>query len=137
MNHDEMKAFFQNDRFAAMIGAQIDSLSADEVICSLKLEDCHMNAGGSTQGGVIFTLADYAFGLAGNYDSMAKDEKAASVSQSFHITYLAPPAGERLIAKTRCLRKGAKLSVYQVSVTDDLGTQVAEVTGNSYKAFSK
>ena len=137
MNHDEMKAFFQNDRFAVMIGAQIDSIAADEVVCSLTLEEHHMNAGGNTQGGVTFTLADYAFGLAANYDAMAKDQKAASVSQSFHITYLAPPAGKRLIAKTRCLRKGGKLSVYQVTVTDDLGTQVAEVTGNAYRVFSK
>ena len=132
MNHNEIKDFFKNDKFAAMIGAKIDSITTDEVVCSLEIEEHHLNAGGRPQGGAIFTLADFAFAVACNYDDLTQDNKAITVGQSSNIIFFKPAVGKKLIARGRCIQKGRKLSVYRMTVTDDAGTNVAEMTGNAY-----
>lgn len=132
MNKDAIKNFFKNDRFAGLAGAKIDSISAEEVVCSLEIEEHHLNAGDKVQGGAIFTLADFAFAVACNYDDLALDKKNISVSHSSHITFFRPASGKKLIAKSRCIQKGRKLSVYRMTVTDDEGTNIAEMTGNAY-----
>ena len=132
LNKDEIKEFFKKDRFADMIGVRIDSVSADEVVCSLEIEEVHLNAGDRVQGGVIFTLADFVFAIACNYNDLTEDKKNITVSHSSNIIFFKPAVGKRLIATSKCLQKGRKLSVYRMTVTDDKGTNVAEMTGNAY-----
>jgi len=132
MNHDEIKEFFKNDRFADMIGANIDSIHPDEVICSLDIKEHHLNAGGIIQGGATFTLADFAFAVACNYNDLSENKNNITVSQSSNIIFFKPPKGKKLIATAKCIQKGRKLSVYRMLVTDDIGTSVAEMTGNAY-----
>ena len=115
-----------------MIGIEIDSITADEVVCSLCVEHHHFNLGGNVQGGAIFTLADFAFAIACNYDDLANGKQAATVGQSCNIIFLKPPMGKKLIAKSKCIQKGRKISVYRVTVTDEKETNVAEMTGNAY-----
>jgi uncharacterized domain 1 len=132
MNTDEIKEFFSDDRFAVMIGVKIDSIEPDEIICSLDIKDHHLNAGNRVQGGVIFTLADFTFAVACNYDDLTADKKTVTVSHSGNITFFKPAEGKKLIAKSKCIQKGRKLSVYRMIVTDDKGINVAEMTGNAY-----
>ena len=132
MNEAQMKAFFENDRFAARAGAQIQSISKDAAVCTLLIEAHHLNAGGRVQGGAIFTLADFAFAVACNYYGLSENNNTITVNQSSNILFFKPPAGMRLIATARCVQKGKTLSVYRIEVADELGTQVAEMTGNAY-----
>ena len=132
MNHDEIKAFFQKDRFAALAGAVINSVTEEEVVCSLTIDDRHLNAGDIVQGGAVFTLADFALAVACNYEDLKENRKNISVSHACNIVFLKPAAGKKLIARSRCVQKGRKLSVYRVAVTDDAGTAVAEMTGSAY-----
>ena len=132
MNNNEIKDFFKNDRFASFIGAQIDSLSCNEVVCSLTIEKHHLNAGNKVQGGVIFTLADFAFAVACNYNDLSEDNDKITVSQSSNITFFTPSSGVKLTATSKCLQRGKKLSVFRMTVTDDLGINIAEMTGNAY-----
>jgi acyl-CoA thioesterase len=132
MNNDEIKEFFKRDRFAALIGSKIESITPDEIICSVEIEEHHLNAGDKVQGGVIFTLADFTFAVACNYDDLAQDLKAIVVGHSNNISFFKPPTGKKLIAKSTCLKKGRKLSVYRVTVHDDNGVSVAEMTATAY-----
>ena len=132
MNTNEIKEFFKKDRFADMVGIEADEITADGVTCSLAVEPRHLNAGDTVQGGAIFTLADFAFAIACNYDGLSENKKAVTVGHSCNITFFKPAKGKRLIAKSECLQKGRKLSVFRVTVTDDLGTNIAEMTGNAY-----
>ena len=132
MNSNEIKDFFKKDRFADMIGIEIDSITADEVVCSMGIREHHLNAGDKVQGGATFTLADLTFAVACNYDDLSADKKTVSVGHSCNITFFKPATGKKLIAKSKCLQKGRRLSVYRVDVTDDNGTHVAEMTGNAY-----
>lgn len=76
--------------FARSSGAEIVSAGLGEAECRLALEDRHMNANSVPMGGAIFTLADFAYGVAANGCSGRN-----SVSQHVSITYLAPPKGNR------------------------------------------
>ena len=133
MDIQQIKDFFGNDKFAGMTGAVIDEISDNAVVCSLEIGENHFNAVGTVQGGAVFTLADFAFAIACNMDDLKTDTDAITVSQSSSILFFRPAKGSKLIAKATCLQKGRKLSVYRMAVTDDLGTNVAEMTGNAYR----
>ena len=132
MNRDEIKQFFKNDRFADLVGAQIESLSAEEVVCSLSIQPHHLNAGNKVQGGVLFTLADFAFAVACNYADLEKGNNNITVSHAAQIHYFKPASGDKLTVKTECLQQGRKLSVYRMRVWDAEGALVAEMTGDAY-----
>ena len=119
---EEIRDFFKNDRFALENGMVIDEVGDNYAKCSLKLEERHQNALGCVMGGAIFTLADFAFGVAAN------NKGFGTVSISSSIAFLGAVKGERLIAEAKCVKNGRTTCYYTVSVTDELGTRVAEVT---------
>ena len=77
---------------------------------------------GDPHGGVIFSLADIAFGAACNSGG------EAAVALSMTISFLtAVPAGSRLVAEAREIKQGRRAGFYQVSVTSEEGVLVALV----------
>ena len=133
MNISRIEEFAAKDQFAKTTGALIESISETEVVCTLDVQDRHINAGGTVQGGAVFTLADFAFALACNADDLSAGNPAISISQSSSIIFFRPAQGERLTARTACLQKGRKISVYRITVTDNSGLSVAEMTGTAYR----
>jgi acyl-CoA thioesterase len=129
---ERIRQYFQNDRFAMNAGIQIDSVTSEHVICSMTVGKEHHNAGGGIQGGAIFTLADLAFAVHCNLDLFVDDTVGLSVGQSCSISFMKPCKGQRLIATSTCKNKGRTMSVYWIEIQDDLGTQVAVMTGNSF-----
>lgn len=105
----------------------IDSAMPGKAVCSLTLEERHMNENQVPMGGAIFTLADIACAVAANGYAEKK-----TVSQQASITFLSPAKGERLIAEASCLREGRTTALYSVDVRDELGTYVAHATMNGY-----
>jgi len=126
---EEIRSRFSADKFATQAaGAQIDEVSEGFAQCSLTLGDVHRNAAGGVMGGVAFTLADFAFAVAVNAQSMS------TVSLTSQITYLSPAKGQRLIAQAHRVRRGRTTCYYTVDITDELGTQVACVTITGFTA---
>lgn len=125
---EEIRSRFQNDHFATDVtGVVIDSTEPGKAVCSLVLEEKHMNENKVPMGGAIFTLADIACAVAANGYSEKK-----TVSQQASITFLAPAKGKRLIAEASCLRSGRTTALYMADVRDELGTYVAHATVNAY-----
>lgn len=89
---DEVKKMFEKDRFATESGAVIEEVGDLYAKCSLKLEDWHKNALGAVMGGVSFTLADFAFAVAANWQS------PGVVSLSSNIVFLGTARGKILTA---------------------------------------
>ena len=129
---EKIRAFFANDRFAANAGIVIDSVTEDEVQCSMPITREHLNAAGSVQGGAIFTLADLAFAVHSNLRLLRGEKVGITVGQSNSISYLAAARGERLIARSRCLSRGRNVSVFRVEIRDDLGNFIADMRGNGF-----
>ena len=79
-----------------------------------------VNFQGSPHGGVIFSLADVAFGAACN--SHGKDAVALSVT----INYLATVAPQTvLVAEARQIKQGRRAGVYELRVATEDGRAVA------------
>jgi acyl-CoA thioesterase len=129
---EKIRAFFSADRFAAMAGAVIDSVSEEAVVCSMDITDGHRNAGGGVQGGAIFTLADLAFAVHCNLPMLLGADVGITVGQSCSISYLKGTRGKKLIAESCCLSKGRTMSVFRICVKDDLGVPIAEMHGNAF-----
>ncbi|NQU41972.1 hotdog fold thioesterase [bacterium] len=80
--------------FPENIGIEILEASAERVVAALDLEERHCNSHDLAHGGVIFTLADHAFGVAENLG----DEKF--VAQEMHVRFLRPSqAAENIISE--------------------------------------
>jgi acyl-CoA thioesterase len=134
---EKFRTFFSADRWAAAAGARIDLVREDLVECSMEIADIHRNAGGAVQGGAIFTLADLAFAVHSNLDMVCGADLGITVGQSCTISYLKSSRGKRLIARSVCLSRGRSMSVYRISVGDDLGVSIAEMIGNGFTTAKK
>ncbi|MBQ8588919.1 MAG: PaaI family thioesterase [Firmicutes bacterium] len=121
-----IRDFFKHDRFATDAGAVIDWVKPGEARCSLELGPQHQNAAGILQGGVAFTLADFAFAVAANVTH------PVTVSLNNQIAFLRPPKGAKLIATAKELSAGKTTCYYEVEVTDEFETSVAHMTVTGY-----
>ena len=125
---EEIRNRFKNDHFATeATGIVIDSAEPGKAVCSMNLEERHMNENNVPMGGAVFTLADFVCAIAANGYSERK-----TVSQNVSITFLAPAKGKRLIAEASCLREGRTTALYTADVRDELGTYVAHAVLNGY-----
>lgn len=109
------------DNFAKFIGAKITKADPGFAVAELEIEDRHKNGIGIVQGGVTYTLADFAFAAASN----ASGRKTVGVQSN--ITYFRPPKGALLRAEAREVSSTKRLCNYCVDVYDELGTYVARL----------
>lgn len=119
---DELKAFFDNDRFATLNGCEIREGSIGHSVAELALDERHRNAHGNVMGGAVFTLADFALAIACNVGQ----EPTVSVSST--IEFMSTAKGTKLIATCNADKAGRRLAFYTTEVTDDTGRAVARIT---------
>ncbi|MCR4931662.1 MAG: PaaI family thioesterase [Bacteroidales bacterium] len=126
---------FANDTFATeATGIHIDYVDEDTTICSLQLDNRHLNAKGSVMGGAIFTLADFAFAIAANSSILAEQKESLQwVSSSSTIHFLSSPKGHSLKATTTRIKQGRTQALFQVSITDSTNRQIALVSTTGTK----
>lgn len=118
---------FREDRFATNIGCKIEKVEDGYAVCSLALNETHLNAAGTVMGGVIFTLADFTFAVAANWN------RGLTVSQNCSISYLGVAKGTRLLAEARLQKDGRSIAYYSVDIIDDHGNIVAIMSVNGFK----
>lgn len=122
----KVKEFFMQDTFAMNMGIEILKADGEESICALDITPDHFNAGGTVQGGAIFTLADLAFAVAANC------EGRRTVTQSASVTFIKPGAGKKLIARAKKISAGSRTCVYSVQVKNEEDVLVAHLTVNGF-----
>jgi acyl-CoA thioesterase len=110
----------RNDPWARTLGIEFLELRRGSCRVRLRLQAHMVNFQGFPHGGVIFTLADVAFGAACN--SHGQPAVALSVS----IDYLtAVTADVTLVAEAREVKQGRRAGFYEVSVATEDGRTVA------------
>lgn len=120
--------FFQNDRFAANTGIQLLEVRKGYAKASLVLTAEHLNAGGRTQGGVLFTLADLALAAAAN------SHGTLAFSLSSTITFLrASGTGDTLYAEARERYIGRATGCYQIDITNRQGKLIATFESSVFR----
>lgn len=124
----ELAARMQDDPWAQALG--IEYLEVRRGFCrvGLALQPHMINFQGFPHGGVIFSVADVAFGTACN----SHGEPAVALSMT--ISYLtAVAAGSQLFAEARQVKQGRRAGFYEVTVSTDGGTLVAQVQGVAHR----
>jgi acyl-CoA thioesterase len=126
------KFFSQHDQFAKQNGMVIEELKEGYAKTSMVVENRHLNAANVVHGGAIFTLADFAFGVASNtYGTI-------SLSINSSISFInGAKEGEKLTAIASEIDKNFKLGSYTVTVTNDKNKTIAIFQGMVYKKDKK
>jgi len=114
------------DRLMYLLEAEVLEASPGYARVAITVEDKHLNAE-VCHGGVLFSLSDLAFALAGN--SHGYLALALEVSISFlRVARL----GERVAAKAREGYLGRRTGFYIITVTNQEGKKIALVKGTSF-----
>jgi acyl-CoA thioesterase len=122
-----LKEFLQGDQFAKQCGIELVSVAPGQAVARMRVQPWHLNAVGITQGGAIFTLADYAFAAASN------SHGTVAVGVNVSITYLKSVKTGVLTAEAREVALNPKLASYTVNVTDEVGSLIAIFQGMVYR----
>ena len=126
-NAEEAREIFGADYYAAeLTGVEILEADVGYAKCALKLEDKHRNALGQVMGGVLFTMADYAFAIASNF------HQPPTVTQTSQIVYLSSVKGTTVYAQAEKIRAGKRTCFYKIVISDDTGEQNAYVTTTGF-----
>ncbi len=124
---EEAKKFFADDLYAAEVtGIEIVAAEPGYAKCALKIEAKHKNAVGQVMGGVLFTMADYAFAIAANLG------QTTTVTETSQIVFLSGVKGDTVYAETEIIKAGRKTCFYKISIYDNTGTQNAYVTTTGF-----
>ncbi len=110
--------------FARWLGIEIESVSADSVVCSLELKPEHMNSMGRGHGAAIYGLIDHTFAIMTN---MAHD----ATGQNTDVSYYRPAQG-RITATAVPINRSRSLEVYDVRVTSEEGKLIASAVCTSF-----
>lgn len=122
-----LKDFFLHDEFARQNGIEIIDITEGYARTQVKIEPRHLNAGGSVQGGVLFTLADLAFAAATN------SHGTLTVTTTANITFVRGANAGIVTAEAHELVNHRHLPFCEVRVTDDAGNLLAVFTASGYR----
>lgn len=119
-------AMWANDAASKGLGMALDSVGPGRAVMSMTVAENMVNGHGMCHGGFIFALANSAFAFACN------SHGDAAVAQHCAITFLRPGRrGERLRAEAAERVSHGRSGLYDVRVTGEDGSVVAELRGHS------
>jgi LAO/AO transport system ATPase/phenylacetic acid degradation protein PaaD len=122
-----LQQYTAGDPFVRSLGIRLVDGGAGWIALELTVRPEHLNFQGACHGGVIFTLADAAFGLAAN----SHGQTAAGIDT--HITYQrAAREGDVLVARAREVSRSKRLGFYLVEVGSERDPIISTFTGTVY-----
>jgi len=128
MDMKAIETFFnREDAFAKHNGMTITELREGFARAEMELKPCHMNGAKTVHGGVLFTLADFAFAAASN----SRGQLALSINSSISIFKGARQG--KLTAEAREVSHSPKLASFEVSVRNQAGDLLATFQGMVYR----
>jgi len=128
---EELTRNIRNDRFARLIGIELVDVREGYAVTELLLNENHLNGLNDIQGGVIFTLGDYAFAAASNTGGIT------TVGINVNISFFKSPEGKKIRAIARGISVRKRISGYMVDILDEDGSLVASFSGLGYRKPDK
>lgn len=111
---------------SAFFDMRVTELKAGYARLSMRIKPEYLNFRGVAFGGVIMSLADQAFAYAVNSLSYP------SVASQFNIYFLSSArTGDELTAEAEVVKSGRRISVAEVSVTNQDGKLIARASGST------
>jgi acyl-CoA thioesterase len=119
-------AMWASDAASQWVGMELTQVDEGHAVVQLTLQSHHCNGHGMGHGGITFMLADTAFAFACN------SRNQSTVAQNNTITYTrAAQLGDTLTASAHEVSLTGRSGVYDVSVTNQTGAQIALFRGLS------
>ncbi len=113
--------------FARTLGVRCVEGGAGQAVVQMTVGEEHLSFNGACHGGMLFTLADTAFGLASN------SHGALAVGIDTHMTFhVAAMPGDLLTATAVEVSRSRRLAVYRVDVVRGDGALLGAFTGTVY-----
>ena len=106
------KKIFARDQFVKLIGAEILELSEEKAVVRAPITESCFNANGSAQGGMLYTLADFAFAVHANHIH------PMTVTQCGHIDYVRAAKPPYVVAEAREKVRAGHNTVSEVILRD-------------------
>ena len=123
---DVAKAMWARDHAANWIGMQLGTVTKGQAEITLQVCNHHLNGHGTCHGGITFALADTAFAFACN----SRNQKTVAMHNLITFT-AAGQLGDTLRACAQEVSLNGRNGIYDVTVTRQDGTKVAEFRGMS------
>lgn len=123
---EKYKALLEKDRFATTNGIELLESKPGYAKAMVKVSPEHLNAAGVVHGGLLFTLADFAFAAAAN----AYGSVALSVATS--MSYFDKSTEGIIYAEAKELARSNKLINCDVDILHESGTKLANFKGTAY-----
>jgi acyl-CoA thioesterase len=114
------------DQFVKHCGIELLSAGPGTARTRVRLKPHHWNGLGMTQGGLVFTLADYTFAVASNFAGTI----AVAISCTIH--FMKATSEGVLTAECHEVSRNPRLGTYEVKVRDEAGEIVAIFEGLAY-----
>ena|SRR5665647_1142443 len=124
---EDFKNYFKKDMFIVNVGIELLEISPGYAKARLEVEEKHLNALKTVQGGVLFTLADIAFAAAINAHG------SSAVLINANMSFVKTATKGTLIAEAKETSINPKIATYNVNITDDEGDIVAIFQGMGYR----
>ena len=119
-----LKALSKNEAVARFLGMKLTSLTPGRARVTMTVKPEHVNFNGVVFGGVIASLADYAF----SYGSNSLNYPSFAVQ--FNIDFIAgAEVGDKLTAECKVVRSGRRAGISEMKVTNQSGKLIACATG--------
>ena len=119
-------AMWAEDATSRGLGIRLISVAPGQAVLTMTVGAQMVNWHDTCHGGFIYLLADTAFGYASN------SRNRRMVAQHCSITYLNPAQrGDRLTAQAVELQLAGRSGLYDVAVTREDGTPIAEFRGHA------
>jgi acyl-CoA thioesterase len=120
------EAMYASDAASQWLGLSIVEVDEGRAVMQITVQPHHCNGHGICHGGITFSLADSAFAFACN------SRNQTVVGQHTYMNYLAPgQSGDVLTATAREVQVTGRSGIYDVTVTNQTGTVIAEFRGVS------
>jgi acyl-CoA thioesterase len=124
---ERLVRYIRDDKFAKYTGIKLLEVREGYAVAELALDEHHKNGTDRVHGGVIFTLADYAFAAASNSGG------CLTVGINVNISYYKSPVGKIIRAVAKEISSQKKICGCTVDVLDEDGSLIACFNGLGYR----
>ena len=127
MTKEELtRKMFEKDAYVKLSGIEIVEITDESATVRAKIRAEHLNANGAVQGGMLYTLADFAFAVHANH------LHPMTVTQGGHINYIRAAITDEVTATAVERVRLGHNTVSEVVVRNGVGETVCICTFNGF-----
>jgi acyl-CoA thioesterase len=122
----------RNDKFSQWLGIEVMEIREGYSKIKMTVREEMINGFGIVHGGIAFSLGDSAFAFASNN----RNNLSVAMDTSINFTK-AVHVGYELTAEAKEVHNGRSTGLYQITITNQMGEEVAFFKGTCFRTAKK